>query len=265
MKAIIGLDAGHGGSSSGTYSCNTTKDGLFEKDYALDMAFLLEERLLKNGFGVIMSRRADVDPGNVSQRAQKMIDQEADFALSIHFNGFGTSTANGTEVFVPHEEKLAGIEAGFHKVLGKYFRRRAPFARSNSFYDRNKTFDKKLNVSTRRFEAISSEKDYFGFVRTCWAGGVSADLLEICFLTNPADFKAYIENREEIADGLARSIVEAFGEEYVGLHTYIPEEPEKEPEPEVPEQKEPEKEKEPVIKPILYPRIRARNRIDMVK
>ena len=144
MKAIIGLDAGHGGSSSGTYSCNTVNDGLFEKDYALDMAFLLEERLLKNGFGVIMSRRADVNPGNVSKRDQKMIDQEADFALSIHFNGFGTTTANGTEVFVPHEEKLAGIEAGFHKVLGKYFRRRVPFARSNSFYDRNKTFDKIL-------------------------------------------------------------------------------------------------------------------------
>ena len=157
------------------------------------------------------------------------------------------------------EEKLAGIEAGFHKIRGKYFRRRTPFARSNSFYDRNKTFDKKLNISTRRFEAVSSEKDYFGFVRTCWAGGVSADLLEICFLTNPADFKAYNENREEIADGLARNIVEAFGEEYVGLHTYIPEEPDKEPEPKVPEQKE------PAIKPILYPKIRARNRIDMIK
>ena len=31
MKATIGLDAGHGGSSTGTYSVNTVKDGLFEK------------------------------------------------------------------------------------------------------------------------------------------------------------------------------------------------------------------------------------------
>ena len=227
MKAIIGIDAGHGGSSSGTYSCNSTKDGLFEKDFCLELALLVEERLLKNGFGVVMTRRTDRNPGTVNERAQKMIEQGVDFALSLHFNGFGTQSANGTEVFVPHEEKLAGIETGFHGVLGKFFKRRTPFARANSYYNRNAVFDKKLNVESRRFEAASLEKDYFGFVRTCWAGGISADLLEICFLTNPADFKSYTEHREEIADGIARSIVEAFGEEYAGLHTYIPEEPEK--------------------------------------
>lgn len=248
MKAVIGIDAGHGGSSSGTYSCDTTKDGLFERDYALDMAFMLEERLLENGFGVVMSRTKDVNL-SIEERARKMIEQKADFAVSIHFNGFGKESANGTEVFVPYGEKYAGIEAGFHKVLGKFFKRRAPFARSSSYYDRNDIFDKKLNLETRRFEAVSSGKDYFGFVRSCWEGGVSADLLEICFLTNPADFRAYNEHRVEIADGLARSIVEAFGEEYVSLHTNIPKEPDK----------------EPAIKPILYPKIRARNRRDMVK
>ncbi len=30
MKAKMGIDAGHGGSSSGTYSVNSVKDGLFE-------------------------------------------------------------------------------------------------------------------------------------------------------------------------------------------------------------------------------------------
>ena len=91
--------------------------------------------------------------------------------------------------------------------------------------DRNDIFNKKLNLSTRRFDAVIVRKDYFGFVRTCWNGGVSADLIEICFLTNPADFKAYTENRKEIADGIARAIVEAFGEKYVSLHTNIPKEP----------------------------------------
>ena len=72
-----------------------------------------------------------------------------------------------------------------------------------------------LNVKTRRFEAVSNEKDYFGFIRTSCEAGVSADLLEICFLTNPKDFENYIKNREKIAEEIAKDIVEAFGEEYI--------------------------------------------------
>ena len=215
MKAIIGIDAGHGGSSSGTYSVNTVYDGLFEKDFALEQALLVEKHLLRNGFGVIMTRRSDKNPGNVNDRAKICVNGNCDFALSIHFNGFGTESANGTEVFVPYSEKIAGIETGFYDVLGKYFKRRTPFARSNNYYNRNEIFDKKLNSEKRRFDAFSGEKDYFGFVRNCWENGISADLLEICFLTNPNDFKTYIENREEIAAGIAKSIVEGFGEEFV--------------------------------------------------
>ena len=215
MKAIIGIDAGHGGSSSGTYSVNTVYDGLFEKDFALEQALLVEKHLLRNGFGVIMTRRSDKNPGNVNDRAKICVNGNCDFALSIHFNGFGTESANGTEVFVPYQEKIAGVETGFYNVLGKYFKRRVPFARSNNYYNRNEIFDKKLNSGKRRFDAFSGEKDYFGFVRNCWENGISADLLEICFLTNPNDFKTYIKNREEIAAGIAKSIVEGFGEEFV--------------------------------------------------
>ena len=215
MKAVIGIDAGHGGSSSGTYSVNTVFDGIFEKDYALEQALLVEKHLVRNGFKVVMTRRSDINPGTVNERAKFCIERNCDFALSIHFNGFGTESANGTEIFVPHEENLAGIEARLFDFLGNLFRIRAPFARSSSFFDRNKIFDKKLNPKTRRFDAVSFEKDYFGFVRTCWESGVSADLLEICFLTNKKDFKNYIENREMIAENIAKSIVEAFGEEYI--------------------------------------------------
>ena len=215
MKAIIGIDAGHGGSSSGTYSVNTVYDGLFEKDFALEQALLVEKHLLRNGFGVIMTRRSDKNPGNVNDRAKICVNGNCDFALSIHFNGFGTESANGTEVFVPYQEKIAEVETGFYNVLGKYFKRRAPFARSNNYYNRNEIFDKKLNSEKRRFDAFSGEKDYFGFVRNCWENGISADLLEICFLTNQNDFKTYIENREKIAEGIAKSIVEGFGEEFV--------------------------------------------------
>ena len=74
--------------------------------------------------------------------------------------------------------------------------------------------DKKLNLETKKFDAVSNNSDYFGFIRTSWKNGLSADLLEICFLTNKKDFNTYIENKEAIADGLARAIVEGFGKTY---------------------------------------------------
>lgn len=211
---IIGLDAGHGGNSSGTYSVNTVKDGLFEKDYALELVKKIDSKLVEHGFKTVLTRTADINPGNVSRRAQICADAKCDYAVSIHFNGFENKSANGTEVFVPYGEEFANIEAGYKTALAKFFKERAPFARSNSYYDRNAVFDKKLNIVTKRFDAAANEKDYFGFIRTAWEQGLSADLLEICFLTNPEDFKTYTENIDAIADGIAKAIVEGFGVKY---------------------------------------------------
>ena len=210
MGIIIGLDAGHGGSATGTYSINTVKDALWEKDYALDLCKKVSERLVEHGIETVLTRTSDKNPGNVSERAQMLINAKCNFCLSIHFNGFEKESANGCEVFVPYGEKGAGIEAGFQKYLGEFFKLRAPFARSSNYYDRNDIFDKKLNVLTRKFGAYGIQKDYFGFIRTCWEAGVSADLLEVCFLTNKKDFETYTSKTDEIADAIARSICEGY-------------------------------------------------------
>ncbi|MBO5955413.1 MAG: N-acetylmuramoyl-L-alanine amidase [Clostridia bacterium] len=215
-KVLIGLDAGHGGSSSGTYSVNTTKDGLYEKDYALELVKKINERLLANGFKTFLTRTADVNPGTVSERAAACAKAGCRYAVSVHFNAGKNSTPNGVEVFVPYAEKGAGIEAGFNKYLGEIFNLRKPFARSNNYYNRNCVMDKKLNLTTRKFDAVSNDKDYFGFVRTAWEKGLSADLLEVCFLTNKNDFETYIKNKDAVADAIARSIVEGYGETYIG-------------------------------------------------
>ena len=81
MKAVIGIDAGHGGSSSGTYSVNTVFDGIFEKDYALEQALLVEKHLVRNGFKVVMTRRSDINPGTVNERAKFCIERNCDFSL----------------------------------------------------------------------------------------------------------------------------------------------------------------------------------------
>ncbi len=226
MAITIGLDPGHGGSSSGTYSINSTKDGLFEEHYTLEVALLVEKILNEHGFKTVLTRRTDVNPGSVNERAEMLVKAGCNFCLSLHFNGMSTEAPNGTEVFVPYGEKGAGIEAGFLKYLGEFFNLRKPFARANSYYNKNDVFDKKLNVSTRKFEAVSSQKDYFGFVRTAWEKGVSADLLEICFLTNRKDFETFTKNKEKIAEAIARAIIEGYKKEYIPRLPETPKEPE---------------------------------------
>ena len=45
----IGIDPGHGGAYTGTYSVSTVKDGLYEKDYALELALMVREHLQRCG------------------------------------------------------------------------------------------------------------------------------------------------------------------------------------------------------------------------
>lgn len=217
----IGLDAGHGGSSTGTFSINTAIDGLYEKDYALELVKLIDKYLKLNGFGTYLTRTEDVNPGNVSVRARKCSLALCNFALSVHFNGFDNESANGTECYVPYEETAASIEVGFKKVLTEYFKERKPFARACGPHSKNEILDKKLNEKKATFEATSTKKDYFGFIRDCWKEGISADLIEICFLTNKKDFETYQKNKEEIAKGIARSIVEAYGETFKEGETVV--------------------------------------------
>lgn len=181
---------------------------------------MIDGHLRANGFETFLTRDTDADPGNVSKRAKACAKAGCDFALSVHFNGFGSESANGTECYVPFEEKAANIEVGFREVLTKFFKERKPYARSNSCYNRNDIFDKKMNVSTKKFDAVSSQKEYFGFIRTAWENGLSADLIEICFLTNRKDFDTYIDHKEEIAEGIAKAIVEGFGKTFNKKRNY---------------------------------------------
>lgn len=223
----IGLDAGHGGSSSGTYSVNTTKDGLFEEHYTLDLCKRVGKILNEHGVKTVLTRTTDTNPGTVSQRAQMLVNAKCNYAVSIHFNGHNTESANGCEVFVPYGEKGAGIEAGYHKYLGKFFKLRDPFARCYQYPGKTIVFDKKLNVFTRKFDAYSTTKqNYFGFIRTAWQAGLSADLLEVCFLTNKKDFETYTKNTDAIAEAIARSILEGYKIEW---KPKLPEKPEEKP------------------------------------
>lgn len=213
--AKIGLDPGHGGTSTGTYTFE--KNNKYEKHYTLELCKLVKTRLENNGFEVYMTRTTDTNPGTVDKRAQMCMNAGCGYAVSVHFNGFEDKSANGCEVFVPYGEKSAGIETGYYNYLGEFFKKREPFARCYDYPNKTKVFDKKLNTKTRKFDAVSSAQNYFGFIRTAWAKGFSYDLLEVCFLTNQKDFETFTNNMEAVADAIARSIVEGYKKTYKGV------------------------------------------------
>ncbi|RKD22665.1 N-acetylmuramoyl-L-alanine amidase CwlD [Ammoniphilus oxalaticus] len=104
--AIIAIDPGHGGFDGGAVS----RDGLIEKDVALDISLYLRDFLQQAGALVIMTREEDVDlsqGGKLGQRKRedihrrvKMVNEsEADMMVSIHLNAIPSPRWYGAQTF----------------------------------------------------------------------------------------------------------------------------------------------------------------------
>ena len=205
----IGIDPGHGGPDPGAPGVNNYR----ESDFTLELSRMVRDRIVaQDGFTVYMTREADVSPGDASARARLMLAQNCDYGISIHFNAFTNSTANGTEIYIPHGETHGNIEGRIMPELVKLFAPRNPVYKAMS--TASVITDKKLDEKTFKFGHVSASLDYFGVIRTSWAGGLSADLLETCFITNAKDMEAYNANKPAIATAIAKAIVEGFGKSY---------------------------------------------------
>ncbi|CAN7462692.1 N-acetylmuramoyl-L-alanine amidase family protein [Paraburkholderia hospita] len=103
-KAVVVVDAGHGGSVAvGGSSANNARgyNGLLEKDLTLDVASALKDEL-GGQCDVRLTRNADVNL-SLADRAQVARDANADLFISIHFNGSPDATVDGTEAWVSRD------------------------------------------------------------------------------------------------------------------------------------------------------------------
>lgn len=102
----IVLDAGHGGSSIGTYG---TIAGYYEKTATLDYSLILQQKLEALGATVIMSRTTDVLPDNPTMSARTTLarNNHTDLLLSIHMNGSKASSASGCTLHYFNEYSYA--------------------------------------------------------------------------------------------------------------------------------------------------------------
>ena len=92
VKTIM-IDAGHGGKDPGAIG-----NGITEKRVTLTLAKLLAERLQKQGFTVLHTRRDDSFVA-LDQRAVLANNKKADLFISLHVNASTDGRTNGLETY----------------------------------------------------------------------------------------------------------------------------------------------------------------------
>lgn len=92
VQTII-LDAGHGGEDTGAFSPYA-----FEKDFTLDLARRVRNRLQNAGFKVVMTRTNDVTL-SLEERARIANRHDDSIFVSLHFNATENPAAEGFEIF----------------------------------------------------------------------------------------------------------------------------------------------------------------------
>jgi len=110
--AVVVIDAGHGGTVKvGGSSANnaTSPSGVLEKDLTLAVARHAELALVAGGHTVRLTRTADVNLSLVD-RAAVAKAARADAFVSIHFNGFGDPTVQGTETWVHQSGSARSVD-----------------------------------------------------------------------------------------------------------------------------------------------------------
>ena len=88
------IDAGHGGSSTGT----RTPQGMLEKDLTLDIAGRLRRLLEQRSFQVVMTRDGDRDV-SLKERGGLANRAGADIFVSIHLNWIANRRSGGLETY----------------------------------------------------------------------------------------------------------------------------------------------------------------------
>ena len=99
---IIVIDPGHGGTArvGGSSPNNATgPNGLLEKAVTLDVALRLHARFQSTSHQVLLTRDSDTNLG-LADRARVARDNNADAFVSIHCNGAGDATIQGTETWI---------------------------------------------------------------------------------------------------------------------------------------------------------------------
>lgn len=165
------LISGHGAGDPGAVG-----NGLQEATEARDVVNRLAPLLRK--YATVDVLNQGINAFTQIQAGSVPFGRGYDYVLEIHFNAGG---GVGTEIFVTNSEAATGVEQSIMNKMGKYFKVRG--------------------VKRTNFSVIYTAKSM----------GMSAALLEVCFIDSASDTAAYKNNKQAIAQAVCDGIAEGFG------------------------------------------------------
>ncbi len=238
---IVCIDAGHGGWDPGfTREANSRAPAIQESDINLAMAWMLKERLEREGIGVVMTRPSglavnvfneDINgDGQTLQDSQTAGDRDelqarinicneagADLLISLHLNGFDDDAARGYEVlytrapFRPFGDRSADLANFVYRAI-------------NAAYD-SAGFDTQPRgaIADDELDAVLHAGGVERHLVILGPGIQNADytiepsempgvVIEPVFVSNDDDaaFIARTENQQLLVDAYARGILQYF-------------------------------------------------------
>jgi N-acetylmuramoyl-L-alanine amidase len=195
--AIVVLDPGHGGQDSGTI-----KNGVMEKDLALDVAHRVERLLRQYGLVPVLTRSDDTFI-SLQNRATIANSQPDAVFVSIHFDEAGRTAATGIETYyAAHPVSLPERVASWLPFLQRTSSE-PPNLESQSLAS---FIQESVVVHTQATNRGTRPQQFFVIANVQHP----AVLVEGGFLTNKDDVSKLTnaDYREEMAAGIAQGILQ---------------------------------------------------------
>jgi N-acetylmuramoyl-L-alanine amidase len=214
---VVVVDAGHGGDDHGARG----KGGLIEKDVVLDVAQRTAEALRDTGIRVVMTREDDRFV-TLEGRTQLANEQKADLFVSIHANASPVRGARGIETFFasPEATDEAALDLARAENLAFGEDAQPPAAGDPLLAILGDLIATEQLSESQEFARMTQRR--IATQESARSRGVKqapfvvlmgvrmpAVLVEIGFLTHPADEKALADEdeRARLARGLAEAVV----------------------------------------------------------
>ena len=174
-KKIIYIDPGHGGLDAGA-----TNNKRYEKNDNLKMSFAVRDKLLAQGYTVLLTRETDSANPSLEARIGAANAAGADFFLSLHRNSFTSSTAKGIEIWARYNNHVAAATTVLEAVA-------------------------EIPHQANRGVKI-------GAYRVLYNAKMPAMLLELGFISNAKDNELFDTHFDKYATAIAQGILTALGE-----------------------------------------------------
>ena len=189
LAATVLIDPGHGGSDPGAIGVT----GLREKEVNLDIALMVRNELIRDGYEVIMTRTSD-EYLSLQERIEIANREMPDILVSIHANSYKTPDVSGTLVlYYDNRYPVAGYPAS------EAMKRLTPESRKLA----QSLLDNAVQAAGTINRGLLESSVYM--VRM---GSMPSALIETAFLSNPNDEQLLRsqEFRKKMAIGIANGI-----------------------------------------------------------